>query len=388
MAFEDNILTDVRADLRQLRQLAETYRLQQRAVELAYSQVDNARSHPPGPARPGVGPRGGRRGGRPDPAAAGRPEHAAAGPERPVHRVDELPDRRGWTCTSTSNFSRSTPEGYGTMSLSTAATRPTPTDPPPARPRPRRANGHPPAARTAAPPRPAGDPGRWAAAAGVPAAADGPRPRGRRAGASPPASCWPPACSPPSGPTCSPTRSSSSTSRSPWSSGAPWSRPTTGTSSAGSRPGRKGTYASTIRWVIDDGSIVQKGQMLMELDDSSLQEQYRTQAIVVDKARAEWITADENYTITVKRNESRHRHRGGRPGGGRARPGQVPRAAGRAGAWTRSGRWSGCRHPGREGASTGSSWTTCPAGSSWPSPTWRRSGTGPGGPSGRSGSGT
>ena len=44
MAFEDNILTDSRQDLRTVRQLGQTYVLQQRAVELAYSQVDNARS--------------------------------------------------------------------------------------------------------------------------------------------------------------------------------------------------------------------------------------------------------------------------------------------------------------------------------------------------------
>ena len=44
MAFEDNILTDARQNLRQLRQLAETYALQQRVVDLAYAQVDNARS--------------------------------------------------------------------------------------------------------------------------------------------------------------------------------------------------------------------------------------------------------------------------------------------------------------------------------------------------------
>ena len=52
-AFEDNVVTDSRQDLRTLRQLAETYNLQQRAVELAYAQVDNARSTfvaPPDPA--------------------------------------------------------------------------------------------------------------------------------------------------------------------------------------------------------------------------------------------------------------------------------------------------------------------------------------------------
>ncbi len=43
MAFEDNIATDVRTDLRAVRQLEQTLGVQQRAVELAYQQVDNAR---------------------------------------------------------------------------------------------------------------------------------------------------------------------------------------------------------------------------------------------------------------------------------------------------------------------------------------------------------
>lgn len=70
------------------------------------------------------------------------------------------------------------------------------------------------------------------------------------------------------------------------------------------KAGSKGTYASTIRWVIDDGSIVQKGQLLMELDDSALQDQYRTQSIAVEKAKAEWVKADEDLTIQVKQNMS------------------------------------------------------------------------------------
>jgi hypothetical protein len=41
-ASEDFILNDVRVDLRQLRVLAENYRIQQRAVEVAYDQVENA----------------------------------------------------------------------------------------------------------------------------------------------------------------------------------------------------------------------------------------------------------------------------------------------------------------------------------------------------------
>ena len=53
MAFEDNIITDARRDVRDLRRLAEAYAFQQRAVELAYAQVDNAQATflaPPDPA--------------------------------------------------------------------------------------------------------------------------------------------------------------------------------------------------------------------------------------------------------------------------------------------------------------------------------------------------
>ena len=68
------------------------------------------------------------------------------------------------------------------------------------------------------------------------------------------------------------------------------------------KAGSKASFASTIKWVIDDGSVVSKGQLLMELDDSSLQDQMRSQSIVVEKARAEWIKADQEYVIQVKTN--------------------------------------------------------------------------------------
>jgi len=57
MAFEDNIVTDVRTELRLLRQLQQTFQVQQRAVELAYLQVDNARGTlvaPPDPRLDGA----------------------------------------------------------------------------------------------------------------------------------------------------------------------------------------------------------------------------------------------------------------------------------------------------------------------------------------------
>ncbi len=70
------------------------------------------------------------------------------------------------------------------------------------------------------------------------------------------------------------------------------------------KAGAKGTYASTIRWVIDDGSMVTKGQLLMELDDSALQDQFRAQSIVVEKAKAEWINAEEEVVITNKTSQA------------------------------------------------------------------------------------
>ena len=68
------------------------------------------------------------------------------------------------------------------------------------------------------------------------------------------------------------------------------------------KAGSKG-YGSTINWVIADGSLVDKGQLLMILDDSALQEQLRSQKIVRDTALAEKIKAEKDFEITVKENE-------------------------------------------------------------------------------------
>jgi hypothetical protein len=53
-AFEDNIANDVRADIRELRTIAELYRVQQRLIELGYSQVDNAQAILLAPPAPGA----------------------------------------------------------------------------------------------------------------------------------------------------------------------------------------------------------------------------------------------------------------------------------------------------------------------------------------------
>jgi multidrug efflux pump subunit AcrA (membrane-fusion protein) len=64
------------------------------------------------------------------------------------------------------------------------------------------------------------------------------------------------------------------------------------------------TVATTIKWVIDDGSHVKKGDLLVDLDDSGLVENLKAQNITVDKARADWISAQEQYKITISQNES------------------------------------------------------------------------------------
>src|SRR4051812_2388505 len=70
------------------------------------------------------------------------------------------------------------------------------------------------------------------------------------------------------------------------------------------KAGSKGNYASTIKWVIDDGTLVKKGQLIMVLDSSSLEDQYRSQKITVDKAHADWVSAEQQYKIVLSTNET------------------------------------------------------------------------------------
>ncbi|MBX7103257.1 MAG: hypothetical protein K1X57_04210 [Gemmataceae bacterium] len=69
---------------------------------------------------------------------------------------------------------------------------------------------------------------------------------------------------------------------------------------------KAGTKASnlTIKWVIDDGTLVKHGQLLVEIDDSALQDQLKAQKITLDTARANRVQAEENYKIVVSQTES------------------------------------------------------------------------------------
>jgi HlyD family secretion protein len=62
--------------------------------------------------------------------------------------------------------------------------------------------------------------------------------------------------------------------------------------------------ASTIKWVIEDGTQVRRGQKLLELDASAFEENLREQNIKVDKAKADWIKKDEDLQIVKNQNHS------------------------------------------------------------------------------------
>jgi multidrug resistance efflux pump len=71
------------------------------------------------------------------------------------------------------------------------------------------------------------------------------------------------------------------------------------------RSGTKGsTIASTIKWVIEPGVQVARGDKLVELDSSGFVEGLKDQRIKVEQARASWITANEEYQIQESQNES------------------------------------------------------------------------------------
>jgi multidrug efflux pump subunit AcrA (membrane-fusion protein) len=63
-------------------------------------------------------------------------------------------------------------------------------------------------------------------------------------------------------------------------------------------------YASTIRWIIDDGSLVQRGQLLVELDDSALEEELQVRQLLLEQARDAWMQAEENAKIVASQNQS------------------------------------------------------------------------------------
>jgi HlyD family secretion protein len=65
---------------------------------------------------------------------------------------------------------------------------------------------------------------------------------------------------------------------------------------------KNSTVSTSIRWLVDNGTYVQEGDKLIELDDSGLQEEMKAQKILVDQARADWVTAEANLKIVENEN--------------------------------------------------------------------------------------
>src|SRR5262249_6286272 len=64
------------------------------------------------------------------------------------------------------------------------------------------------------------------------------------------------------------------------------------------RSGTKGsTIATSIKSVCDNGAEVEEGDVIMELDDSGLKEQIKTQNRAGDEYKAEEVKAEEQYRI-------------------------------------------------------------------------------------------
>jgi multidrug efflux pump subunit AcrA (membrane-fusion protein) len=67
---------------------------------------------------------------------------------------------------------------------------------------------------------------------------------------------------------------------------------------------RNSTIATTIKWVIEEGSFVQPGQLLVELDDSGIQDDLENRRGPLEQSRADWIMAQENYRMVINQNQA------------------------------------------------------------------------------------
>ena len=54
---------------------------------------------------------------------------------------------------------------------------------------------------------------------------------------------------------------------------------------------------SSILWIVEDGKQVEKGEKLVELDSSALEDQINTQKITFEKARATKIQSEKNFSV-------------------------------------------------------------------------------------------
>jgi multidrug efflux pump subunit AcrA (membrane-fusion protein) len=58
-----------------------------------------------------------------------------------------------------------------------------------------------------------------------------------------------------------------------------------------------------VKWVVEESTLVKKGERLAELDDSALRERLGAQAIALEQARTARLAAQVDLKITRKENE-------------------------------------------------------------------------------------
>ena len=56
---------------------------------------------------------------------------------------------------------------------------------------------------------------------------------------------------------------------------------------------------SSILWIIEDGKQVKKGEKIVELDSSALEDQINTQRIAYEKARATKIQSEKTFAVAA-----------------------------------------------------------------------------------------
>jgi HlyD family secretion protein len=64
------------------------------------------------------------------------------------------------------------------------------------------------------------------------------------------------------------------------------------------------TLATTIKWIVDDGSRVHRGDRLVEFDSSGIEEDLRAERIALLKAKSDWEQSEENYKIVASQNKA------------------------------------------------------------------------------------
>lgn len=64
--------------------------------------------------------------------------------------------------------------------------------------------------------------------------------------------------------------------------------------------GRGANFASTIRWVVEDGTLVKQGDVLLRLDDSACHDQIKSQQVIVQEKQALVQHAEKHRELTLK----------------------------------------------------------------------------------------